>query len=306
MRKRRNLTSNTICARCIARNIWQRIRRQLKTKHVILNNRQEQDKLVKRIEALRMNQFQNAAQKLISEEFKRVWNMKCRETITEEDFRKFNVYLRLKQHESTRQEAFKKNPVTKIIMSKLLPAIKITPPTSTSLENLRTVMMKKLKELIVDTPEIKTVLDALKSGITSSSFEEKIEKNILDTVEPKVDQSQHPKMTHTTPNSECISVDSVSRFTTLLNFNGSISSALSEIKGKIAGLDIFQDCCSQQISMVELYTAAHRLLGGHMKPRCAEESIVSTANSMEMSTGTTINTTTPSLLIDEGKLDNTE
>ncbi|KAF5404630.1 hypothetical protein PHET_02041 [Paragonimus heterotremus] len=293
-------------SRCLARSIWQRIRRQLKTKRVILNNREEHDKLFERLEALRMNRFQNAAQKLTSEESKRVWNMKCREKITEEDFKKFNLYLGLKQHESAKQEAFNKNPITKLIMSKLLPAIKIAPPTSTSLEHLRTFMIKRLKELIVDTPQITTVLETLKSGRTYSSFEEKIEKDILDTVESKVDQSQLPKMMHTTPKSECISTDTVSRLTHLLNFNGSISSALSERKRKIAGLSIFQDSCSKQLSILELYTAAHRLLGGHAERRCAEESVASTANSMEMSTGTTMNTSIHSLLIDERKLDNTE
>ncbi|KAF6771344.1 hypothetical protein AHF37_11875 [Paragonimus kellicotti] len=108
-------------------------------------------------------------------------------------------------------------------------------------------MIRRLKELIADTPEIKTILETLKSGRISSSFEEKIEKDILGTVESKVDQLQHPKMVHTTPKPECITTDSVSRFTHLLNFNGSISSALLERKRKVAGLNIFQDSCSQQI-----------------------------------------------------------
>ncbi|KAF8564347.1 hypothetical protein P879_02574 [Paragonimus westermani] len=125
---------------CLTRSIWQRICRQLKTRRVILNNRQQHDKLLKRLEALRMNQFQNAIHKLTSEEFKRVWNMKCREAITEEDFRKFSVYLGLKQHKSTKEEAFKKNTVTKSIVSKPLPTLNINPPTSVNLENLATYL----------------------------------------------------------------------------------------------------------------------------------------------------------------------
>ncbi|KAG5447624.1 hypothetical protein CSKR_107843 [Clonorchis sinensis] len=135
------------------KRIWQRIQKEYGVRRLILNNIIKQSELTKITEEEQKAQFQSVAKTLAAKERQRITSMKQSGSISQKELQIYLDYLKNKRRFS---ETGTSAPEPEIIRkSEKIPFVETSNPEKFNLEPLRRFMVRRLKELITTSPEIK-------------------------------------------------------------------------------------------------------------------------------------------------------
>ncbi|TGZ61652.1 hypothetical protein CRM22_007889 [Opisthorchis felineus] len=167
------------------KRIWQRIQKEYGVERLILNNIINQSKLTKRMEEKQKAQFQSVAKTLAAKERQRILSIKQSGFISHKELQISLDYLKNKIRPSGTETSVSKPEI--IRRSENIPFVETSNPEKFSLEPLRQFMVRRLKELITTSPEIK-------ENIPETFFHDSLSTNVFRLSEEFSDSHTHEQL----------------------------------------------------------------------------------------------------------------
>ncbi|TGZ61653.1 hypothetical protein CRM22_007889 [Opisthorchis felineus] len=240
------------------KRIWQRIQKEYGVERLILNNIINQSKLTKRMEEKQKAQFQSVAKTLAAKERQRILSIKQSGFISHKELQISLDYLKNKIRPSGTETSVSKPEI--IRRSENIPFVETSNPEKFSLEPLRQFMVRRLKELITTSPEIK-------ENIPETFFHDSLSTNVFRLSEEFSDSHTHEqldwlKTTSHSRDEEFTDMDSELfqpfRHSTETSSTGTF---------RAEPIGIFDEDNPERYTMMQLFKAAESIL----KPRNAQQ-----------------------------------
>ncbi|KER23220.1 hypothetical protein T265_08868 [Opisthorchis viverrini] len=240
------------------KRIWERIQKEYGVKRLILNNIIKQSELANRMQEKQKAQFQSVAKTLAAKERQHIISMKQSGFISQKELQFYLDYLKNKTRQSETEASVPKPEI--IRKSEKIPFVETSSPEKFSIEPLRRFMVRRLKELITTSPEIK-------ENIPETFFHDALSTDVCRLSQESFDSYTHEQLDWFKKNSHIEDEEFDDIGSELFRQFGRYSKTSSTGTFRDESISIFDEGNPDRYTIMQLFKAAESIL----KPRKSQQ-----------------------------------